>query len=332
MASEYIIHGPEISLFTRKLECAFEFYGARFRRVDKGPEISAALEARSGTHQVPVLETPENWILADTTPIIGLLDARHPARRLVPRGPLGVLVHVVEEVLDEWVARVMVHYRWHYAENTRFIVSGFLGRDVDDEAARAFPPAKWGPRACRATGTELPAQQEAAEAEYAAMLEALEAQLARTPFALGGRPTAVDAMLIGGLRAHTNHDPIPDLSAYPRTLAWETRDARAWPRAGEAVGELAPFPRSTPFADHMLALARDAYLPFVIGNARALAAGEKAFEIETHGSKASYLARPYPERSRRMVHERIEHQLDEAERAEVAAWLEERGLAEAFMP
>ena len=56
-------------------------------------------------------------VIADTTPLISLLDSRYPARRLFPTGPLGVLVHVIEDLFDEWVARVMVHYRWHYPES-----------------------------------------------------------------------------------------------------------------------------------------------------------------------------------------------------------------------
>jgi hypothetical protein len=239
-----------------------------------------------------------------------------------------VLVHVVEEVLDEWVARVMVHFRWHYAENTRGIVSAILGREVTLAEARESPIAKWGPRACRATGTETEHQQQAAEREYFELLAALESQLAATPYALGERPTAVDAILLGGLRAHTNHDPVPDLSAYPKALAWDRERADRW----DGSGKLAAFPESTPFAAHVLELARSCYAPVLLGNARALAAGDKAFVVETYGEPASYLARPYPEQSRRMLQDRIRHQLDPSERETVAAWLESRGLAECFMP
>ena len=183
--SEYVIHGVPRSLFTRKLQAAFGFYGLPCRMEPRGPAGGDALAQRAGTHQVPILVTPEDWALADTTPILALLDARVPARRLFPEGPLGVLVHVVEEILDEWVARVMVHYRWHYLENTIHVIEEFTGRRPSEDEARAHPMAQWGPRACRATGTEHPAQREAAEAEYLGILEALEGQLQETRFALG---------------------------------------------------------------------------------------------------------------------------------------------------
>jgi glutathione S-transferase len=97
---EYVLYGAEFSLFTRKLQAALRFHRAPFRLERKQPRNADEIEKRAGTLQVPVLRTPENWMLADTTPILDLLDARHPARRLFPEGPLGVLVHVAEEILD----------------------------------------------------------------------------------------------------------------------------------------------------------------------------------------------------------------------------------------
>ena len=118
--STYRIYGGELSYFTRKLEAAMIFYGAPFEMLDKNKHDPREIEARSGTHQVPVLQTPENWMIGDTTPLMRLLDDRFPARRMFPKRPLGILVQVVEEYFDEWIARTMVHYRWHYPESAEF--------------------------------------------------------------------------------------------------------------------------------------------------------------------------------------------------------------------
>ncbi len=326
--AEYVIHGAPLSLFTRKLEAAFDFYGAPYRHERKGSRDGSELEGRSGSHQIPILLTPENWALADTTPIISVMDARYPMRRMVPTGLTGLLVHVVEEILDEWVARVMVHYRWHYPENTRDVLATGFGVELSLEEAVKHPVAQWGPRACRATGTELIEHQQAAENEYIAMLDALEAQLAETSFALGNRPCAVDCMLLGGLRAHTHRDPIPDLSRFSRVLEWNAQHGSAW----QGDGDLADFPTSTPFAQFVLELGRDHYAPFLLGNAAALAAGQKSFVVDTYGVPCSYLTRPYPEQSRQMIFDRIRHQLDDRERAAAQAWLTQTGLAECFWP
>jgi glutathione S-transferase len=266
-------------------------------------------------------------MLADTTPILGVLDARFPLRRLFPPGPLGVLVHIVEEVLDEWIARTMVHYRWHYDENTRAVVAELSGREVSLAEAREYPLAQWGLRACRATGTESTTQQAAAESEYLGLLDALDLQLQSTAFAMGARPSAVDTILIGSLRGHTNRDPIPDLSSRTRILQWEAAAARF----DGARGTWADFPESTPFAQHLLKLARDCYRPFILGNAQALARGAKAFTADTYGESVSYLCRAYPERSRQMIRQRIANELEPVERELVANWLESIGLADCFL-
>lgn len=321
MSQQYTIYGNELSYFTRKLEAAMIFYGAPYELKPKPPEA----QARSGTHQVPVLHTPENWMIADTTPLLHLLDARYPARRLFPSGPLGVLVQVVEEYFDEWIARTMVHYRWHYEESAIFASERMTGGNA--EAAASV--RNWGPRACRATGTDSQHQQEQAEAEYIRILDALDSQLAQTRYALGDRPCAVDCILLGGLRAHTNMDPVPKrlVAKYPRIVAWAETEADKW----DGGGELAGFPASTPFAQFVLGEMRATYSPFVLGNAAALDAAAKAFHVEIYGEDVSYLTRPYPEQSRQMIRSKIAQQLSASEQQDVKSWLDTVGLADCFL-
>ena len=138
MTPAYTLYGGELSYFTRKLEAAMIFYRAEFTLQSKRPDNAADIEQRSGTHQVPVLQTPENWMLGDTTPLLGMLDGRFPARRMFPAGVLGVMTHVVEEYFDEWVARTMVHYRWHYPESAEF-ASLRMAHGNSEAAARVWP-------------------------------------------------------------------------------------------------------------------------------------------------------------------------------------------------
>lgn len=321
----YIVYGGELSYFTRKLEAACIFYGLDYEIRAKDRHNRELIETRSGTHQVPVLETPENWMIADTTPILALLDARFPARRMFPEGPLGVLTHIVEEFFDEWVARTMVHYRWHYPASAEFASLRMAAGDAE-AAARV---REWGPRACRATGTDSPVQRAAAEAEYQRVLVAMESQLGETPYLLGDRPTAVDCVMLGGLRAHTNMDPDPKAvtAGYPKVVAWSEGGADAW----DGSGELAPFPTSTGFARFVLDEMPKTYLPYITANRAAQAAGAKACQAEIYGESVSYLSRPYPERSRQMISTRIRDQLSPDYRTTIVDWLQSVGLAECFL-
>jgi glutathione S-transferase len=323
----YVLYGSRQSLFTRKLEAALTFYGASFEFVLKrGRPDAEEIERRAGTHQVPVLLTPERWMLADTTPIIDLLDQRFPDRRLFPEGPLGVLAQVVEEYLDEWVARTMVHYRWHYPASAEFASRAIAG---GDETAAEFIRG-WGPRACRATGTETAFHQAAAEAEYERLLAAADAQLAQTRYLLGDRPSAADCMMLGGFRAHTLHDPDPRkvVERFPRLVAWAERGADDW----DGLGAWAAFPTSTAFARHVLEETASRYAPVLAANAAAVESGAKAFTVDTYGEPASYLTRTYPVQSRDLIRERIGRRLFGRERHEVERWLQDLGLAEAFAP
>ena len=324
MNSKYTIYGGELSYFTRKLEAALIFYGASFELLNKGQHNPQEIESRSGTHQVPVLQTPENWMIGDTTPLMQLLDTRFPARRMFPHGPLGVLVQIVEEYFDEWVARTMVHYRWHYADSAEF-ASLKMANGNAEAAARV---RDWGPRACRATGTDSEIQRKAAEDEYVRILAAMESQFAETPYLLGHRPTAVDCVMLGGLRAHTNMDPDPKkiTANYPRVVAWAETGADKW--SGE--GDLAPFPTSTAFARFVLQEMATTYQPYVLGNRDAQQDGAKAFHVEVYGEDVSYLSRPYPERSRQMIVDKIADSLTDKEGGEVVGWLQSVDLGDSF--
>ena len=320
--SAYTVYGGKLSYFTRKLEAAMIFYGADFEV--KSWRDNPLVEKRSGTHQIPVLHTPEDWMIADTTPLLRMLDARFPEREMFPAGELGVLVHVLEEYFDEWIARTMVHYRWHYPESAEFAAPR-IG-DGDKEIAERV--LNWGPRSCRATGTESEQQQRAAEEEYVRMLEAAESQLNETKFLLGDRPTAVDCIVLGGLRAHTYMDPVPKrvVVNYPTVVEWLASRADTW----NGNGDLVAFPDSTSFARTILGEMATTYRPYVLGNRDAQAAGSKAFHAEIYGEDVSYLSRPYPEQSRRMVAAHIAD-LTADERDAVNAWLGEYHLADAFL-
>ena len=327
----YTLYGLRRSYFTRKLEAALTWYGADFEALSKSADVQVDVEARSGTRQVPVLKTPENWMLADTTPVMTALDARFPRRRMFPEGKDGVFVHVLEEWFDEWLPRTALHYRWSDEADAEASALE-MAREMTPTEEAAVPIAAvirhWGGKAARATGMTDPHQAEQAVAEYDRMLAALDKQLSNTRFALGDAPCAVDAVIVGGLRAHFAADPAPAkvVAQYERVTKWlQSCD-------DVADFQLRPLDAPTDFARFVLEEMGGAFKAFSAGNQRAVDAGEKAFEVELFGQVTSLRARLYTERSRRMVVERIRNTLDDGERAQIAGWLEQHGLAERFMP
>jgi len=306
-----------------KLEAALRFYGLPFERHEVSLGTSTEpVRQRAGTHLVPVLETPEGWALWDTTPIMFLLDGRYPERAMFGNDLDGLLVHVVENFLDEWFGRTMVHYRWHYPDCAGIAAALMTGGDAD----RAADIAAWGLKACRATGVESAHQQAMVEQEYKALLTATEAQLAQTPYLMGDRPSAVDTVVLGGLRAHTMADPVPrrQVAQFPRVVEWADGGADGW----DGTGILAPATSPTEFARAMLDMMPKGFFPFILGNRTALVAAEKAFTACVYGEDVSYLARPYPEKACEMVNDHIRRLKNNGKSSDelIAAW----GLADIY--
>ena len=67
---KYTLIGNEMSLFTRKLEAQLRFQRIPWHYQYKTQERSADLEARSGTHFIPLLATPDKWLIHDTIAIV----------------------------------------------------------------------------------------------------------------------------------------------------------------------------------------------------------------------------------------------------------------------
>lgn len=334
----YTLYGLRLSLFTRKMEAALQLQSVPHVYRAKTVFLRRRLEARAGTHLIPLLETPERWLLYDSTPLIELLGARYPRTNLLPSGAGGLLVRLAEEWLDEWFGRAALHYRWNYEESRRVAAPNLAG-EMTPYTPRLFRErlsgtiADWGRRACRAFGLDSQTQRSGIEDEARRLFGALEAQLERSAYALGERPTAVDAALLGVLRAHMLPDPAPRklLASYPRVVEWSasatgapqgphSRDGRAvpTPTGGERRHDGGiPVPQQSatigdpaiddagPFARAVLELAGETFLAFASENRRACARGDRVFHATVYGEETSFLARPEMERSRRLLVSRV---------------------------
>lgn len=324
----YRLYGYSLSYFSRKLEAALDWYGMPYEFLLKSPETTPALEKRSGTNQVPVLVTPQDECLADTTPIMWMLDERYPERALFPSGVAGAIVQIIEEYLDEWLTRVVMHYRWSYDECTQS-ASSILGKEAAPQAPHVIASmlTHWGKRVVRARGMSTEPLQQAGEAEWIRLLDHLDVQLERNDFTLGSRPSAIDAVLLGGLRGHFRPDPVPArvLADYPHISTWIDQ-AATWNGEGKWIAD----PEENPFVHFMLSEMGGAYRTYILANSRAVHAQEKAFVCETYGHSVSYKAQPYTEVSRTKTKARLESKLSTGQHEQFVRLLDSYGLADVY--
>ena len=326
--SMYRLYGYSLSYFSRKLEAALDWYGLPYEFCLKTPDVGSELEKRSGTNQVPLLVTPEDDVLIDTTPIMWRLDEQYPDRAMFPSGVMGAVAQALEECLDEWLTRVVMHYRWNFDESTQ-AAAKTLAKEAAPKAPQVIAPmlTMWGKKVVRARGMTSREMQVEGENEWKRLLEALEAQLGHTPFSLGTRPCGVDAVLLGGLRGHFLPDPVPSrvLTHYPRVSSWITESTR-WSGDGALVTSL----ESCPFAQFMLQEMSGAYRTYILANRDAVMANEKAFVCDTYGHAVSYKSQPYTEKSRLRTCRRLNERLSGTDRDTFLGHLDDYNLGEVF--
>ena len=134
---EYTLIGTELSFFTRKLEAQLRFQRIPWRYQFKTEARREALETKAGTHFIPLLSTPDRWLLQDTISIGPFLPERFSETPVIPNTPLQrSLCFIFEDALNHWLGRVCVHSRWCYPNNVAWVGPRFganisLDRSID---------------------------------------------------------------------------------------------------------------------------------------------------------------------------------------------------------
>lgn len=292
---DYGLVGIELSMFTRKLEAQLRFQKIPWHWHYKTQERTAEIEARTGTHFIPALITPEKWMIHDTIALGPLLNDRFYQTPVVPSTPLQrASCFILEDVFNHWLGRVCVHTRWCYPDNVawvgpRFGANSVLNRSIDvpftEQELRDLTPIGemmyegFGKNVCEFNGVG-PDQENSVRADYTNMLRALDAHFATNDFLLGARPCLADFALAGACKAHFVTDPTPAswlgahrdmLFAYTDRLFGETDYTdREWlpeDQVPESLNTIVDYAQST-------------YFKLARANIAAGLAGEKFYEYD----------------------------------------------------
>lgn len=338
----YIIYGVDPSYFTQKALAYFAYKGIPFEYRRKTLLVQDEVEKKAGTHMIPVVVTPGGDYIWDTTPIILGLEEKFPAGGILPATPRQrITARLLEDYLDEWVTRIVIHLRWFNqadAENSGgAIVRQLLGvsadAELDDQQQAIFDQAYaqltgWGRKTCEKVGS---GKGDAAqiEQEFGRFLVCLEAHLKTSKYLLGARPSLPDFTLMGALQAHFLFDPTPraligqiapSLVRYHGDMAdVRATDVAAWPDGDEVPSGLTP----------LLQLIGSTFMKFLSLNTAALAAGENQVTIDLGHGERSISTRRYTNKCRAEIAAEIAA-LDAAARASVEAVLAPAGCWDAY--
>jgi glutathione S-transferase len=226
---------------------------------------------------------------SDSTFQIRRLEADFSGRAALPTDPvLAFLDFLVEDYADEWVTKMMFHYRWAIPENVEH-ANRILPRwnlAVPEEFAEGFAET-FGRRQIDRL-TVVGSNQTTApliEASYRRLLALLERVLRTRRFVMGGRPGTADFGLFGQLTQLVQVELTSQALARaeaPRVEAWVdvVEDL-----SGIAVDTADWVPRDDEFLRELLAEIGRTYAPFLLANARALETGDDSVECSIDGSR-----------------------------------------------
>lgn len=244
MAQAYLLYGGEISYFTGKARAYLRFKSIPFEERPATREVyKEIIVPRVGWPVIPVVVTPQDETLQDTSDIIDALEQRHPDCSVFPSTPRQRISALLMEVYgDEWLKLPAMHYRWNH--NTEWIIGEFgrLSRpDLDAAGQREV-----GERSCRPFRGSLPIlgvteiTAPAIEHSYRGLLAELDAHFAKHEFLLGSRPSIGDFGLYGPLYAHQYRDPASGAlmrELAPSVVGWIERMTDPIPSSGDFLPE-----------------------------------------------------------------------------------------------
>ena len=286
MSEPHRIYGAEVSPYSVKVRSYFRYKGIPHRWILRNPESEADFRKHARLPIVPLVVTPGDEGLQDSTPILDRFEAEQPEPAVHPEDPVAAFVSVLlEEFGDEWGNKWMFHYRWA-REVDQLAGAGRIARMMapgasDEQHAALAAQVRermvgrvWFVGSSSATAPQI-------EASFREAVELLEAHLSGRPYLFGARPAYGDFGLWGQLYELWT-DPTPcawiEVRA-PSVLAWIQR--MAWPRA---EGTFEPWARLAPTLAPLLERqVGRLFMPWTLANEACLAAGREEFSVELDG-------------------------------------------------
>jgi glutathione S-transferase len=285
----YTLHGFDPSPYSVKMRALMRYRRIPFVWDALGSPRDVAVAAGLPP-VIPVLRFPDGRLMNDSTPLAHALEREHTGRSVIPDDPvLAWLSDLLEDFGDEWVTKMMFHYRWYYAQDRAFAQTWIVSsRDPTMEerkrrqAMQAFNDRQVG-RMALVGCTEQ--NRPVIEESYRFVLDTLDRHVRAIPFLFGSRPSLADFGLFGQLQI-LSVDPTPMTEMReraPDVYCWLLRLDDASGVEGAWLDSKAPLPET------LTALLRhcgETYLPFLAANTRALQEGREEIALDI-------LGRPY---------------------------------------
>ncbi|MEE2672986.1 MAG: glutathione S-transferase family protein [Myxococcota bacterium] len=300
MSDVYRIFGAEISPYSVKVRSYYRYKGIPHEWIARNAETQAESQKYAKLPLIPIVATPEDEGIQDSTPILEKMEALFPEPSIHPDDPsLAFLSALIEEFGDEWGNKWMFHYRWaaeadQNSAGERIVQSMMPGAEGDQLAAMVDNiKGRMVDRVWFVGSNERTAPQ--IEASWNEAVGLLEAHLAGRDFLFGARPSFGDFGLWGQVyNAWTDPTCGGILNDRAKSVvAWVERmlEPKA---AGDFESWEALEPTLAPFIESQVG---GLFLPWSDANAKALEAGAEEFSVELAGKTWDQKPQKYHARS-----------------------------------
>ena len=283
----YTLIGGNASPYSLKMRAHMHYRRLPYDWILRSEENDHLLEGLRPV-LVPVLKFPEDGSLhLDSTRLIYMLEERHSDdRSVIPGNPAhAFLAHLVEDMADEWVTKMMFHYRWAYEADIHYAarwIADDRSPNASDEEREKFAEFFTERQIGRMPLVGCtPENAPIIESGFHHILALLHADVGQYKYLFGTRPSMADFGLYGQLRT-LSIDPTP-----MSIMREEAQRAESWLRQLDdasgvegdwfAVGDLPEMTKG------IITYCAEIYLPFLAANAAAIERGEETFTAELEG-------------------------------------------------
>lgn len=226
----YRIWQAQASPYSHKVMTYMNYKGIPYKRIttDAGA-LAGKITELVGQSIIPVLLTPNNQVMQDSTPILEHFEAIFEDNPTIPDDPrLAMLMWLIEEFADEYMVRIAMYTRWGNDQNI-CAASHKISRDLTfgnpslttQQLAPMIASRQAGfNKHLRLEGDKIKANM---DQQILDLLAILEDHFLHYQFLLGFKPSLADFALYGPLKVHLYEDPqsneIMECNA-PRTCRW----------------------------------------------------------------------------------------------------------------
>lgn len=233
-------------------------------------------------------------VTVDSSPQIMRLETEFAERSVVPSDPaLAFIDALIEDYADEWVTKIMYHYRWaRQADIDKagklLPLSGDL-QMTSDTARQSYDYITQRQIERRPLVGSTEWNTPLIEASYERLLDIMTARFQHGDFMLGDRPGRGDFGIYGQLTQLVRWDPTPmaiTIERSPKTVNWvERMDDLGWLPVDESGNGWVALERLPSATHDLLCEIGRTYAPFMIANATALTADGDEVVCEIDGTE-----------------------------------------------